>query len=60
MGKAGMFLANLHIFFRIGLKRTQLIDLMAQQGFTLAVGIQARLGSSEFCRQLRDLRGRFG
>ena len=34
--------------------------LLAQQGFTLSVGIQARLGSSEFCRQLRDLRGRFG
>ena len=57
MGKAGMFLANLHIFFRVGPKRIQVINLMAQQGFTLAVGIQARLGSIEFCGQLRDLRG---
>ena len=55
-----MFLANLHIFFRIGLKRTQLVNLMAQKGFTLAVGLQARLGSSEFCRQSRDLGGRVG
>ena len=55
MGKAGMFLANLHILFRVGPKRIQLINLMAQQGFTLAVGIQARLGFIEFCGQLRDL-----
>ena len=33
---------------------------MAKQGFTLPAGIQARLGSSEFCRPLGDSRGRFG
>ncbi len=60
VGKTGMFSANLRIFFGIGLKRIQLVNLMAKQGFMIPAGIQARLGSSEFCRPLGDLGGRFG